>query len=172
MIKLKALITEAVVDTPEFKRWFKNSKISDNGVPIVVYHGTNANISKFDLTKTLKGVFYFTNNKGRSDMYSVGEGGNVMPVYLSIQNPAPLTHWNDVQKKISAGKRGDRSANILVLAKEFLKKEGYDGVMGQLDGMGGKEIVILAFEPNQIKSAIGNRGAFNPEDDDVTKENF
>lgn len=37
-------------DTPEFKRWFGGSKVVDaDGKPLVVYHGTNAEFSVFDM---------------------------------------------------------------------------------------------------------------------------
>src|SRR5690606_5138263 len=38
--------------TPEFKRWFGDSKVVDaNGKPLVVYHGTKADFSTFSLEK-------------------------------------------------------------------------------------------------------------------------
>jgi hypothetical protein len=38
--------------TPEFQRFFKDSKAVDaDGQPLVVYHGTNADITEFDATK-------------------------------------------------------------------------------------------------------------------------
>ena len=53
MIKLKSILMENVVDTPEFKHWFGDSKVVDkDGKPLVVYHGTDADIKKFDFSKT------------------------------------------------------------------------------------------------------------------------
>jgi hypothetical protein len=76
-------------ETPEFKRWFGDSKVVDeNGEPMVVYHGTDAEFSVFDYSKIgtngrLEGAgFYFTNNK------SVAQGyGNPIEAYLKIEKP-------------------------------------------------------------------------------------
>ena len=39
-------------ETPEFKRWFGESKVVDEeGKPLVVYHGTNADIEAFDASR-------------------------------------------------------------------------------------------------------------------------
>lgn len=49
-------------------------------------------------------------------------------------------------------------------AKEFsdmLKKDGYDGIVS------GSELVV--FEPNKIKSSIGNKGTFDPKSKNITK---
>lgn len=56
------------IDTPEFKRWFGASKVTDsNGNPLRVYHGTVHNFSKFSKNKTFAsndwGIgHYFTNS--------------------------------------------------------------------------------------------------------------
>ena len=39
-----------ITETPEFKRWFGDSKVVDaDGKPLVVYHGTTADVDAFDL---------------------------------------------------------------------------------------------------------------------------
>jgi hypothetical protein len=43
---------------------------------------------------------------------------------------------------------------------------GHDGVIAKREG---KTEEIVAFHPNQIKSAIGNQGTFDPKDPDITK---
>ena len=41
-----------VTDNPNFKWWFADSKVvDDNGEPLVVYHGTNADFNIFDKEK-------------------------------------------------------------------------------------------------------------------------
>jgi hypothetical protein len=83
--------------TPEFKRWFGNSKVVDkDGKPLVVYHGTNSAFTAFDLT--LAGSnndpgmwgrgFYFSDR----EQMSKGYGDTLMPVYLSLQNPFIVAH--------------------------------------------------------------------------------
>jgi len=54
------------------------------------------------------------------------------------------------------------------LADAFKKKllaEGYDGIIYQNAGEGGTS--VIAFEPNQIKSSIGNLGTFRPDKDNI-----
>ena len=63
-----------ILKTPEFKNWFKDSKIVDSqGLPKVVYHGTRGGgftefISDFSHTGR-KGIF-FTNDIGTAETYS------------------------------------------------------------------------------------------------------
>ena len=71
---------KADINTPEFKRWFGDSKaVDEKGRPLVVYHGTNA---EFD---TFKGKYHFFSD---SENVSAGYGSqNPMPVYLSMKKP-------------------------------------------------------------------------------------
>lgn len=71
--------------TPEFKRWFGDSKVVDaEGRPLVVYHGTvYGGFTKFD--KRMAGVFFFTDNKQMALSYAndVGKdplGGQDFPI--------------------------------------------------------------------------------------------
>lgn len=82
----------AVTRTPEFKAWFGDSKVVDKaGNPLVVYHGTGADITAFDPERTGaasdggyfgKGV-YFAAEPETAAAY----GKAVYPVYLSMKNP-------------------------------------------------------------------------------------
>jgi phage-related protein (TIGR01555 family) len=59
---------EDVTQTPEFKKWFGDSKVvDDNGDPKVVYHGTTVNFQSFSKEKASPegnwgAGFYFTDN--------------------------------------------------------------------------------------------------------------
>ncbi|NBO53404.1 MAG: hypothetical protein EBU84_02165 [Actinobacteria bacterium] len=83
------------IDTPAFKRWFGRSKIVDaNGKPLVVYHGTTADFTKFsDEFGPYRGgilAFFSTSPKFASDYSSFTSGSrnsNVIPVFLKIENP-------------------------------------------------------------------------------------
>ena len=47
-----------------FYKWFGDSKVVDEqGRPLVVYHGTNAEFDTFDKNKAFDGAFYFSPNK-------------------------------------------------------------------------------------------------------------
>ena len=73
-----------------------SSKVVDeNGEPMVVYHGSNNEFTKFDTarigssTGTSDGRgFYFTTDKDYA--YSFGKDGNVLSVFLNIDNPLSL----------------------------------------------------------------------------------
>ena len=73
-----------------------SSKVVDeNGEPMVVYHGSNNEFTKFDTarigssTGTSDGRgFYFTTDKDYAN--SFGKDGNVLSVFLNIDNPLSL----------------------------------------------------------------------------------
>ena len=168
------------IQSPEFKKWFGDSKIvNEDGSPMVVYHGTNKDFSEFSVKqKNDHGYYgegyYFTPNQSDAsfyaDLYStrdVVEGEqsapNVMPVYLSIKNPYVIYKNN-----FSGPQYADEFT-------KDLKEKGYDGIIVRLrdvDDITGNIVAdditeIIAFEPNQIKSSIGNRGSFDPNSPNV-----
>jgi hypothetical protein len=155
---------EQQINSPEFKKWFGDSKVVDeNGRPLVVYHGSHTDDIK-SFNKELIGSnsgdygfngygFYFNKDFSNS-VY----GGSTYKVFLKIKNP---THSPSEFKPASA-----RNKRIDSLTKEEamewtanMQKAGHDGAIV------GNEIVV--FEPTQIKSATGNSGKFNPEDPDI-----
>ena len=87
-------------ETLQFKNWFADSKVVDeNGDPLVVYHGTNADddFTVFDIWGSNHGLFgigaYFTDSKDVAQGYtSKGKGKNprIYQVYLSIKNPLDM----------------------------------------------------------------------------------
>jgi hypothetical protein len=97
-------------------------------------------------------------------------GGNVLPVYLNIRNPLELP-------PMEANRLGARLGlmspeEIRAQVKEW-QAQGYDGIKTSSDEaalMGESEADFgqwIAFDPNQIKSATGNRGAFDPASDNI-----
>jgi len=148
------------IDTPEFRRWFADSKVVDaDGNPLVVYHGTRSDVSEFDRgtigSATDDGFlgdgFYFTDSPRAASAFAKGDGGNVVAAYVSIKNP----YYAD-------GLLPD------YMTAESLQASGFDGVIYQADGSGDYS-EFVAFSPNQIKSAIGNNGAFDPADSGITR---
>lgn len=98
----------------------------------------------------------------------------VMPVYLSVQNPFnPAKDYKQIEKFLQSlprmtgivehgyHKEGNwvvyESADVI----EELKRLGYDGIY-LAETVGGPLETIAVFSPNQIKSAIGNSGAYDP----------
>lgn len=178
------MYTREQESTPEFRQWFGDSKVvDDSGAPLVVYHGTakggfveNIDIEHFD--KTMIGDrysqdsegFFFTNQKDEANYYATTDGigrtaaeGAVYPVYLSLKNPLIISDKsaNDIFGRTGPSEEGtiaywDNNHQMLL---EKIKSDGHDGAI--IDD--GAYKMYVALEPNQIKSAIGNSGAFNPD---------
>ena len=192
------------VDTPQFKRWFGNSKVvGPDGQPLVLYHGTGKDFTVFDTDKRagsnidsgfLGRGAYLTNEPRVADYYA--EAGlnaafspNVMPVYASLQNPFMWgTKTQGVRGLVSRGERLPEAIHDEVIRRtgfefdpamdpdfaaerglsqavtDVLREKGYDGVIATFDGVPSE---FVAFEPTQIKSAIGNIGTFDPTNPDI-----
>ena len=140
------------------------SKIVDeNGEPLVVYHHTENNIDAFDRSKARTSMdvqgFFFYDDPHAGDEY----GSRTYPVYLNIRNPF-IVNSSETLKKASPdlSKTGDG-----VRVREELQAEGYDGIIYDKDFMGSSTTEIVAFEPNQIKSAERNNGDFSRSDDRI-----
>ena len=155
------------IDTPEFRRWFADSKVVDaDGNPLVVYHGTGGDFSAFDPQAAPKsyrsdaGKQFFTDSPDVASEYAqdAGSGANVMPVYLSMKNPrveetegSPADWW-------------DANGDDLFWRLD-VEGSGHDGVIVR----GPDSTMYVTSSPNKIKSAIGNRGTFDPADADITR---
>lgn len=140
---------EKGTDSKYFKKWFGDSKVVDeNGEPLVVYHGTNADFDIFDKTKQNKGFFgqgfYFSSDNNFSGHY----GENILPVYLKMIKPY-----------INGNSKDLRSSDFL----NKLKADGYDGIIKNFsDGTS----TYVVFNPEQIKSAY-NQGTFDVENPNI-----
>ncbi|MBP7485463.1 MAG: hypothetical protein KA781_09180, partial [Aquabacterium sp.] len=164
-------------DTPEFKAWFKGSKVVDSeGKPLVVYHGTKNDIQEFEegrRTEKDSGWYgrgiYFTADPNSASAYSGFEemqgkeatpGANVLPVYVSLQNPYV---WPKGRAIAMTPKEAEAIQSELIAA-------GYDGVIVPNEYAAPEyagHYEVIAFHPTQIKSAVGNRGTFDPNDPDI-----
>lgn len=162
-------------DTPEFKRWFGNSKVVDaEGRPLVVYHGTNESFNEFDYGYDQ--AQYFTTDKNIASAYAIHGGRseatdvNVLPVYLTIKNPLVLDQ--KTLDKLLVNEAGEVDWTGMEFVVERARLQGYDGLYlkgikdfsGVVNGKRTEEVQDqwVTFEPVQIKSAIGNRGTFDP----------
>lgn len=165
----------SVTETPAFKRWFGDSKVVDaQGKPLVVYHGTNADVSIFERRSSTTKAYYFAADPVTASEYTGGgEGGNVMPVHLSIRNPLEVDAKGAAFASIMVD--GERTNERALVRKA--QGAGHDGLIlrNVLDGAGprGETVptdVFVAFRPEQIKSSIGNRGTFNPRDPNISND--
>ena len=159
-------------ETKEFRRWFGDSKVVDSeGQPLVVYHGTRADFAEFQPDR--EGAIYFTDSPRDAAAFS-GDfrgfpaelqtfeqgGANIMPVYLSMRNPLEV----DFDFELFSPDRVER-------AIKRAKEAGHDGVIiRNIQNFEGGEAstTYIVFRPEQIKSAVGNRGTFGPDDPNIT----
>lgn len=171
-------------DSPAFRRWFGDSKVVDEqGRPLVVYHGTNANFERFDQERLGEASehpsavlgFYFTSNSTVAEEWAWSEDdGHVMPVYLAIANPMQMT-GEEFRGMVDGHARTDRQMRQLFTAlKKTAESRGYDGIyVSKIDGPLREEDaewssdVYIAFRPEQIKSATDNTGTFDPRNPDI-----
>jgi hypothetical protein len=174
---------QAQVRTPEFKAWFGDSKaIDENDEPKVYYHGSTADIKLF--MRGAGGYAYFTDSHEYASKYAGNsEGSQVYPVYLAVKNPLDLTHFGEksLSDKEFRDFLGSKNVSLPEDAQGYpettawrhIKGEevkwaamdaGYDGIIVK-EGDG--KTAVAVFESTQAKSAIGNNGAFSPEDNDI-----
>lgn len=110
----------AVARTPEFQRWFGDSKVVDEqGHPRVVYHGSGTRIDAFSYAFAGRGNdqlgsgFYFTTDRTEADKYQTRTkdeanklGGAFAPTttdaFLALQNPLDADASGTVTAKQAA----------------------------------------------------------------------
>jgi hypothetical protein len=160
------------METPEFKAWFGDSKVTnENGEPLVVYHSTDNMFTVFDKdqlgTYTQKNTnwepavesaklgFWFNSNKLSKQLVVDID----MPCYLKMESPRYIQDVNQLWYALNN-----------VSASQFIEESislGHDGIIIEKDNeFGGMSYIV--FSSNQIKSAIDNKGTFDPHNPDIT----
>ena len=132
-----------------------SSKIVDeNGEPLVVWHGTDADFTVFDRAKARATMDIQGNFFSPWEDDARGYGSNVRRFFLNLRNPADEnTGYHSLHEF-----EGQNGAGVK--ARERLVALGYDGVNN-----GGEE--FIAFSPEQIKSATENVGTFDAGNPDI-----
>ena len=153
-----------------FWKWFGDSKVVDNkGRPLVVYHGTNKDFDAFktglNKAKDEQGIFFSPNPEiasaysGYDEIFPIDVIGSVIKCYLKIIH---LYDFDFMGSKEGRGK-------II----QFAVNAGFDGVVLQNHyDVGGISDQYVVFSPNQIKSAMGNNGNFNPNSSKLTEAQY
>lgn len=147
------------VRTPEFKQWFGDwenspetaSKVVDeNGEPQVVYHGTSSQFTRFKLGGGLLGRgVYLTDRYEEAQNYagsrSQDSEGTVMPLFANIR------------EMFNSNSKTTREQIVDAM------QDGFNGIRHQFNDMD----YLVAFNPEQVKSAVGNTGLFSSQDTDI-----
>lgn len=164
------------VDLPTFRNWFGDSKVVDEkGAPLVVYHGTTSDVESFNIKDLSganfgdksEGLAFFTNKRNdhpdsASDYTEPGmPGGNVIPAYVSLKNPLVVL----ADGEYSTVFKFDKNHAAI---RQAMKDGGHDGVIVKYGDGGSDEMLVLATKPEQVKSAIGNSGKFDPNSPSLT----
>jgi len=132
-----------LIKSDEFKRWFQNSEMEKDGVPMIFYHGTNHTFEKFDKSKfgsstdsgwLGEGFYFYT------DIHEAYHYGKVKAYFLNIENP----YFPEYKEVMRLSDMNSKKASKKF--SEKLKSEGYDGVYHNADLRG--ETVV--YEPSQI----------------------
>lgn len=165
-----------VTQTPEFKAWFGDSKVVDaEGKPLVVYHGTaSTDIESFmphdrDGNQSQAVVDFYRKAKENNDRfgymnfrsgtffsphpeyagnYTAENTGVMYPVYIKAENPI---YFDQRTGKVT-GVDPNKTPDALIM----------------MDGDTINEVAVI--DPAQIKSAIGNRGTFDPSNPNILEQ--
>lgn len=177
-----------VTETPEFKRWFGDSKVVDeDGEPLVVYHGTGEKFHTFDQDKrgsvwsdkASRSGFFFAESREDAVHFPTQSGSEtpvVMDVYLVIENPVVITdedlakatdEWlseleqsNPDEYEYQVSTRAWESQNDInpILEDLILKHVNSPRADGVIVELEGMERWFVVPKAEQIKSATGNNG--------------
>jgi hypothetical protein len=160
--------------TANFKRWFAGSKVVDaDGKPLVVYHGTEGEIRKFEpywkqlerdarphelqgngsiaqlykLAKQEPEMHFFAAEQSTAESY----GPDVIEAYLRVEN---LVGSPDMDR--------DQALRLMI-------EEGADGAIFSDTTSSGRfgGVAYVVRKSNQIKSATGNNGDYSLTNDDI-----
>lgn len=150
-----------------FWKWFGDSRVvDDQGRPLVVYHSSGHDISDFRGSEDgeLGEGIYLTADQNYASMIAsmrADEGAQpaTYPVYVSMKNP--LIVRGSARRQLNVA----TSAEIRAAAEA----KGHDGIIQIFPGEKTMR-QIVAFKPEQIKSATGNRGTYDPNDPLIVNE--
>ena len=141
-----------------FNKWFEGSIARDPaGKPLDLFHGTASDFKAFkpqagpntSAIGDWPGIYLTPDRSsasGIAQFESRLRGGNaaVMPVYARVKNPAEFGQYKTAAEAI---------------------RNGHDGRVVR-DSLG-NITEVLVFTPQQIKSAIGNKGTYSASQEDI-----
>ena len=137
---------------------------------------------------TRAATFLTPNRKFSQEYLRESEGQNVMPVHAAIKKPFDMRkgltdkQWDELEKagvnpravhNTTPWELFDNDDNNQNHFVDTLKRLGYDSAIFHEDSpndVSGTQTTYATFHPHQIKSAIGNRGTYDPANPDITKK--
>jgi len=179
-----------------FKKWFGNSKIvNQDGTPKVMYHGTAQDIVEFRpkqgnaifLTSSIKFAEDYANLRAQWGIESskeVEKYANIMPVFVRAENPFDYSkekhialikqnlfqrEKEELDKEFSGWnwedklQQGEWSVIESPQVQAAIKRSEFDAFYVSEKGVRN----LAVYSSNQIKSAIGNSGAYNLDSSDI-----
>ena len=158
-------IAQDEAGTRRFYEWFGDSKAVDSqGRPLVVYHGSDQEITEFEPGRRDPGV-WFTSRRETAAGYAKGDSPQMHEVYLRAENPfvADFSGWNGGGDVVLDGEEFDSNVGIV----KYARKAGHDGVNFTIGNFSEDDNTWVVFRPEQIKSATGNNNQFSPDNPDI-----
>jgi len=178
------------IDTPEFKRYFRKSKVVDGyGLPKGVFHGAPTEFTVFDPSKAKYSKWggigswfsedpsYANSFRGGFDSQGNKTIGPLLEIYLSLKEPAVYEGNRGFEQLIRdyesitgvKTNRGTPETNRKFVDK--MKELGFDGIVIKNHTADAAitpepQTFYVAFDPTQIKSATDNIGTFDPQNPD------
>jgi len=167
-------------------------------VPPVMYHGTGAakDFSSFSLpgNKTNRktggnAIYLSTSPETAGTFANYGESPRIIPAHVSAKNPFDFRNPDHIealqnaltknfkswlpgamyspQTAVNWMRGGDFGLLENDNVRSWMKRRGHDSYF-VTEGEG-KPLNLAVFKPEQVKSAIGNQGTFDPNDPDMTR---
>jgi GNAT superfamily N-acetyltransferase len=102
---------------------------------------------------------------------------------ITVRNAVDILKRDDRFSTSTDDETGDMNAHEII--RQALEKVGFDGVIDRsvdtkfgsqkkigkpMEGMDAETVHYIAFRPDQIKSAIGNAGTFNPHEPNILRQ--
>jgi hypothetical protein len=156
-----------------------------SNAPPVLYTGTSKDVD-FDKMKIPRNGAWFTASPESASRYAVendsrglqhvpgtysftevNTSSRVLPVHLSAKSPYIVTDAKAFNDELYA-LAGDNYRRGQGMVFDKLRAQGYDSVHF-VDPKGKEDVWVALESPTQVKSAVGNRGTFDPTNPVITK---
>ena len=157
-----------------------------SNAPPVLYTGTSKDVD-FDKMKIPRNGAWFTASPESASRYAVendsrglqhvpgtysftevNTSSRVLPVHLSAKSPYIVTDAKAFNDELYA-LAGDNYRRGQGMVFDKLRAQGYDSVHF-VDPKGKEDVWVALESPTQVKSAVGNRGTFDPTSPVLTKK--